>query len=973
MSPRAVAVAKALYKKKETCYTLLMADLFLNTEPNAKSDEHQQKEDDGTVYILDSYGLIFRAYFALVNHPLTNQKNENISAVVIFFRNLKSLLDHYKPPFLIAAFDSRTPTFRHKMYPAYKATREKAPEDLHAQVPVIEKILTAFGVPVLRQDGFEADDIIATLAARCKKEGRHCRILSGDKDLLQLVDEQCMEMQPDKTNGGWETLGTKDVIAKWGVEPKRILDYLSLTGDAADNVPGVKGVGDKTALKLLTQYGSLDEIYAHQDELKGATGEKIRREKEMAYFSKELITLKNDISLDFSFEDGCTQRLDFAAAAKELSECGALTVAKSFMIRAQNTSGAEEIKREATSAEKIKNAEPIKKNVGNYRPCTKRKDLSDFIGNVLSQTEKAVAFDTETDSLDTRSVHLVGFSLCCHSGEAIYVPVILPGGMFAPETIAPAECLEELSRIFENPDATLIMHNGKFDLEVLLSNGLTKLPVCHIVDTMIAAWLLSPDAVGKNPYSLEYLAETKLARAGIEFKDIVQKGQTFAEVPLEKAFPYGAEDADFTWQLWQLFKVQLQEENLEYLFYTMEMKVLPILCRMEYQGIHLNKKALSEYSVELSKEIAQKEHQIYAIAGHEFNIASTLQLQKVLFEEQGLVPGKKTKRGYSTDTAVLEELAERTEHPLPSAILDYRSATKLQSTYVETLPLLADESGRVHTSFIQTGTATGRLSSRDPNLQNIPIRDEAGRRIRSAFTAQNGTVLISADYAQIELVVLAHLSGDNNLCAAFSQGIDVHKATAALIYSIPPEAVTPEMRRAAKTVNFGVMYGMSAFRLAAQLGIGRTEAKNFIEQYFATYSGVKDFIAHTVDFARQNGFVQTIMGRKRTIRGINSSNKIEQQGAQRIAINTPIQGSAADIVKKAMIDVQAALDAHKELSQKVKMLLQVHDELIFECEDKASTIENAIALIKDNMENAVKLNVPLRVSIEHGASWGDFH
>ena len=565
--------------------------------------------------------------------------------------------------------------------------------------------------------------------------------------------------------------------------------------------------------------------------------------------------------------------------------------------------------------------------------------------------------------------------MCHKSGEAIYVPVILQGGMFAPPTIAKADCIKELERIFNDENALLIMHNGKFDLEVLCANGCNDLPKCKIADTMIASWLLDPDAVGKTPYSLEYLAETEIGLRGIEFKDIVEKGKTFADVPLEEAYPYGAEDADFTWQLWQIYSKRLKEQNLEDLFFNMEMKVLPILTKMEQRGIHLSKDALSSYSVELSEQIKQKENEIYNAAGHEFNIASTKQLQTVLFEEQALQPGKKTKNGgYSTNTDVLEELAERTTNPLPHLILDFRAASKLQSTYVESLPTLADSKSRVHTSFMQTGTATGRLSSRDPNLQNIPVREEAGRRIRAAFTAQEGTELISADYAQIELVVLAHLSGDKNLCNAFINGTDVHRSTAALIYGIPPEDVSADMRRFAKTVNFGVMYGMSAFRLASELGVSRTAAKEFIDQYFTTYADVKRFLDETIKEAEHNGYVKTIMGRKRVIRGINSINKMEQQAAHRIAINTPIQGSAADIVKQAMINVQNALNADSVLKDNVFMLLQVHDELIFECNTTSPSImDNAITLIKTQMENAVKLNIPLRVSIEHGKNWGLFH
>lgn len=927
---------------------------------------------DNTVYILDSYGLIYRAYFALINHPLTNTKGENISALVIFFRNLKALLTKYKPDYLAAAFDSRTPTFRHEMYKEYKATRQKTPEDLHAQVPWIENILDALGVPVLRVDGFEADDVIATVATACRKEGRGCRILSGDKDLLQLVTDTCKEMQPDKANGGWETDGIEEVQAKWGLPPEKIHDYLALLGDSADNIPGVKGVGEKTALKLLTQYGSLDGIYEHADEIKGAMGTKIRNGKESAYFSYELIALRDDVPVSIDFDSFRTDTLDYKKASDLMESFGAAAVAKAYRTLAPSTDDTKDDSIQLTKEtenEELTEPVPIRKNNGNYTPCTKKEQLSSIINSIL-QNEKTVAFDTETDSLNAHTAHLVGFSLCNKAGEAVYVPVILPGGMFAPETIQKEDCIAELSRLLDDKEVVLIMHNGKFDLEVLTANGYDREPKCRIFDTMVAAWLLNPDAMGKTPYSLEYLGETKLGLVGTEFKDLVGKGETFADVPLEKACPYGAEDADFTWQLYNLFKEQLKTEQLETLFYSMEMKVLPVLARMEERGIHLDKQALADYSKELAELITAKQQEIYDEVGHSFNIASTKQLQQVLFEERKLIPGKKTRTGYSTDTAVLEELSLRTTDPVPQAILDYRGYTKLQSTYVETLPLLADNNSRIHTSFLQTGTATGRLSSRDPNLQNIPVRDDSGRRIRSAFTAEQGTVLISADYAQIELVILAHLSGDKNLCQAFIDGVDVHKSTASLIYGVEPDAVTHDMRRFAKTVNFGIMYGMSAFRLSNELSISRTEAKQFIDKYFDTYADVKKFLNEAVQSARDKGYSTTLMGRKRVIHGINSRNKLEAQGAERVAVNTPIQGSAADIVKKAMIDVQEELD---EANSPARMLLQVHDELIFECPDDKTVLDENIRIIRTKMENAVSLKVPLRVSIESGKNWGTFH
>jgi DNA polymerase I - 3''-5'' exonuclease and polymerase domains len=518
------------------------------------------------------------------------------------------------------------------------------------------------------------------------------------------------------------------------------------------------------------------------------------------------------------------------------------------------------------------------------------------------------------------------------------------------------------------------MHNGKFDYEALRTAGICfaggayPAPDCRIADTMVAAWLLDPDRTGRTPYSLEYLSETKLSLAGTEYDDIVPKDGSFADVPLEKAAPYGAEDSDFTLQLWHLFKPELEKKKLMTLFVQTEMKLLPVLAEMELRGIHLDTKALDEYDVELTREIESAERDIYSLVGHPFNIASTKQLQEVLFTERKLTPGKKTKTGYSTDTSVLEELAAW--DPVPRKILSYRELTKLQSTYVEALPKLCDKNGRIHTSFVQTGTATGRLSSRDPNLQNIPVRSEDGRRIRAAFTTVPHTVLVSADYAQIELVVLAHLSGDPNMCRAFTDGVDVHRATASMIFGVPPEQITPEQRRTAKTINFGVIYGMSAFRLSNELGIPRQQAASFIESYFRTYAAIQEFIRTTVGAAEKKGYVETIFGRRRPVMNINSRNKVEKAGAERIAVNTPVQGSAADIVKKAMLDVDTALRAAQSGAP---LLLQVHDELILECPDDDQTVKDTVALVQDKMEHAVELRVPLRVSVETGKNWGEFH
>lgn len=948
--------------------------------------------DSNTVYILDSYGLIYRCYFAFIGHPLINSSGENVSALFGFFRNFHYILKHYNPAFIFAAMDSRTKTFRHEMYGEYKATRNKTPEDLHAQIPWIEEALSALGIPVLQCDGYEADDVIATVAKRCAESGRTCRILSGDKDLMQLVTDSTQILKPD--NGAtWKVTGIEGVEAEWGVRPEQLLDLLSLFGDASDNIPGVAGIGVKTAAKLLSQYKTLDGIYGHIDELKGAAKQKLLDGKEKAYFSQKLVRLCDDVpcpDIDDAMQSAPLV-LDFAAAAKVLQKYDIPLVAKQYAALAAANgqhvpsgdtdsaqgglsgadSGRKAVSVPGQNGPSDSEQTPLAENHGAYSGITKREQLSAFIDEVLSSAEKTVAFDCETDSLDTLSAHIVGFSLCRTAGSAVYIPLFTNSLFGSGELIARADAFAELSRLFDNPAVTVIFHNGKFDYKVLRANGMTFAGGrirCTVVDTMIAAWILNPDRIGKKPYSLELLAEKMLHLKGIEFSDIVPKEATFADVDMDKAVPYAAEDADFTFQLWNLLRESLEAEHLYGLFSQTEMRLLPVLAEMEIAGIHLDARTLHEYSAELTAGIEAAENEIYKAAGHPFNIASPFQLQTVLFEERNLPHGKKTKRGYSTDTSVLEELSHI--DPFPRMILEYREMTKLQSTYVETLPALCDANGRIHTDFVQTGTATGRLSCREPNLQNIPVRNDAGRRIRSAFTAPEGSVLISADYSQIELVILAHLSGDENMCRAFTSGADVHKSTAALIFGVPPENVTADMRRTAKVINFGVIYGMSAFRLAGDLGISRTQAAQFINDYFSMYGSIQSFITDTIQKAEETGYVETIFGRRRPIVGINSRNRKEKAAAERVAVNTPVQGSAADIVKKAMLDVSGALS---ETDSGAKLLLQVHDELILECPDDKAAIERTIALLKDKMENAVALRVPLRVSIEYGRNWGEFH
>ena len=898
------------------------------------------------LYLLDVYAIIYRSYFAFINRPLRNSSGENVSAVYGFFKFLFALFDQRKPEAFAAVFDSKGKTIRHHMYEAYKATRQKTPEDLTAQIPLVEDILQALGVPTLRKEGYEADDVIATLATRCRDEDRACFIISGDKDLLQLVGGSVKALRPAE-NFSFKLLGHDDVIGEWGVSPVQILDYLSLTGDASDNVPGVRGIGDKTAVKLITQFGSLDSIYAN---LESVTPESLKKKliegRDSAYLSRKLITLET--SLDLGLESLDTLHLGVLDRA-QASPLFLAQGMKSFADTPASLSFTQLAGSDAYSSKENELAGP-----GIYAAITDEAELSKLVDDCIRKG--CFAFDTETDSLDIMEAAPVGFSLCHEPKHSFYIPLTSPDSPVIPRESA----MYHLKRLFSSK-ATLVAHNAKFDLHAMRRFGIRiENP---IFDTMIAAWVLDAES---NSFSLGSLSERIVGTSGIQYEDVVLKGKTFSSVPIQEAVRYAAEDADFTLRLYQYLNGELKRSDLSKVFYDIEMPLIPILTDMEERGISVDAKSLRQFGSELEIELARIEQEVWRLVGHEFNLASTKQLQDVLFVERKLPVQKKTKTGYSTDTAVLEELAPL--DPVPRLILRNRMLSKLKSTYVDTLADLAEKRGKIHTSYIQTGAATGRLSSRDPNLQNIPIRDEEGRKIRTAFTANPGNLLISADYSQIELVVMAHLSGDNNLIQAFQDGVDIHRRTASFIFGIPEAEVTPEHRRVAKTINFGVIYGMSAFRLARDLGIPNARAQAFINSYFTTYSGVAAFIRDVITETEKTGYASTLFGRRRKIPAINSRNKTEQMAAQRVAVNTPIQGTAADIVKIAMIQVQQALDKHLPA---VQMLLQVHDELVFEC--PAGIVSDAKKLITNVMEHAVKLRVPLRVSVETAFSWGDMH
>ncbi len=927
------------------------------------------------LYLIDGYSLIYRSYFAHMRQPLLNSKGQNSSAVYGFFRSLFQLIDNRDPSFLAVVLDSRAPTFRHKRYPLYKANREKAPEDLHAQVPIIEEILEALGIEVLRRDGFEADDIIATLATRCKEEGYECAILTGDKDLLQLVGQGVYVLAGsgwsrvggrNREGGIFEELDRDKVYEARGFFPEQVVDYLSLAGDSADNVPGVAGVGDKTALKLLGLYPTLEQIYDHLDEIQPESlRKKLAAGRENAFLSQELVTLSLDVPLDADLES-LRFRLTPERAIPLLAAQGMRSLVEKL-----GGSMEEEVE--------LERCQP-----GMYEIVLNEEALQRWVKEIRASV--CFAFDTETTSLNELEAEPLGFSLATAEKKACYIPIRAGGSSVAGElpglahygsdpgvgaaSAGRTEVLAEdtvrhaLRGLLEDPDLLLIGQNIKYDYKVMRRWGINIRN--RLFDTMVAAWLLDSSLAS---YGMDALAEKFLSYRTIHYKEVVGKGQTLADIDLDQAADYAAEDADITYRLYQYFAPRLEKEDLESLFEELEMPVLRILAGMELTGIRLDPNQLVRYESELQIQLLDLEKQIYSECGHPFNIRSTKELQKVLFEERKLKPIKKIKTGYSTDSQVLEELAHVDGDKVSELVLKHRVLAKLRSTYVVALPRqINPQTGRLHTHYRQTGAATGRLASQDPNLQNIPVREESGRRIRRAFVPEPGFQFLSADYGQIELVILAHLSQDPVLIEAFNEQRDIHRQTAAILFGVEEKDVSADQRRIGKTVNFGVIYGMSAFRLARDLKIGRKEADSFIERYFERYAEVDRFKKETIRKAEAKGYVETLMGRKRQIPQINSRNRTEKMAAERVAVNSPIQGSAADIVKRAMIRISEALGKN---NLRTRLLLQVHDELIFEVPDEE--IEDSRELIRTTMENTIKLSAPLRVSIETGNSWGDIH
>jgi len=924
--------------------------------------------------LIDGYSVIYRGYFAFLNRPLMSPEGKNSSSVFVFFRTLIQIIRDLSPGLVVVALDSRVPTFRHKRYDQYKATRDKAPSDLHAQVPVIEEILAALGLPCFRADGFEADDVIATLAEACRKTGRPCWIFSGDKDILQLIGGNVRLLAQEKGSSDIVEYSREKVFEARGVYPEQIVDFLALTGDSSDNVPGVPGVGEKTALKLLAGNRSLDEIYRNLGEV---TPESVRKKleagKESAFLSRELVTLKRDVPGVPLLDVLPAVSLNVEAAAPLLERQGMKTIITDLRKLAggaasEKPSAPAEAPREGpaeaqTPAQAAPEVPPVTPSAalkstapGTYTTVTEISELLAWIGR--AKAAGVYAFDVETDGADEMQAALLGFSLSVEEGKACYVPIHARDASCIPEE----DARRAIAGLLEDASVRLVGQNAKYDYKVMRRWGVT--PANVFFDTMVAAWMLDSEQAS---FGLDRLAELRLGYRTVPYEALVGKGQTLEDVPMQQVTDYSGEDADLTLRLYKLLSPELEAAGLIPLFTRVEMPLLVVLAEMELTGIRVLPTELAGYSQEMEKELAALESEIYQLCGRKFNINSTRQLQEVLFTWRKLTPVKKTKTGFSTDEDVLEILAS--QDPVPEKILAHRKMTKLKSTYVDALPLQINPvTGRLHTHYSQTGAATGRLASKDPNLQNIPIREEEGRRIRAAFVPAPGMKFISADYSQIELAILAFLSQDPVLLQAFRDGRDIHRQTASLIFSVAEGSVSAEQRAVGKTINFGVVYGMSAYGLSQRLKIPKADADRFIKTYFQRYEGVDRYLKETIRGAEKNGFVTTLMGRRRRIIAIRSPNRTEKAGAERVAVNSPIQGTAADIVKLAMVKLSARL---REDRLAARILLQVHDEIILE--SPAEECQKALGVVEEVMEHVVEEDIPLKVHCEIGDSWGAFH
>jgi DNA polymerase-1 len=898
------------------------------------------------LFIVDVMPLLYRGHFVFLKNPRLTTTGINTSALYGFASTLLQIIDEQKPTHLVLVFDSKTPTFRHEEFPAYKAQRQKAPEDLVAAIPMVSELADALKIPALRVDGFEADDLMGTLARRAEKAGFVTFLATPDKDVAQLVDAHTFLFRPGKANAPAEVLGVAEVCTHWGLKsPNQMVDFLGMAGDSSDNIPGILGVGEKTALSLLEQFGSLDGVYEHVAEIKGKQGEKVAAGKDMAYVSRRLATIRDDVPLSISFDALKRQEPDREALKAVLTKYELLQVGRRLLGSDFKVESAESLRTLADVPHDYKLAEG--------------EELDRLLAALHEASEWA--FDTETTGLDARYERLVGMSFCVEPGLAWYVPV-------PPEREASQALLAKFRPLFEDAAKTKIGHNLKFDMTVLCAQGIRVAGPLH--DSMLAHAVLD----ASDRHGMDHLARQLLNYEPIPITKLIgEKGANqgnMGQLEPEAIKDYAAEDADVTLQLYRLLYPKVLAEGAIRALEECEEPLVEVLIDMEGEGVRIEPEVLRDYGRELGRELLDLEIRIVEAAGGGFNISSPKQLGDVLFDRLKLDPNatRTTNGQYATSEDILQKLVGR--HPVIEMILEHRTCSKLKSTYVDKLPDCIDpKTGRIHTNFSQVLTETGRLSSSDPNLQNIPIRTERGRRIRAAFVPRDADhILMSADYSQIELRVVAALSGDKGLREAFVRGVDIHTETASRVFGVMPGLVTPEMRSRCKMVNFGIIYGISPFGLAQRLGISRKAASDLIETYFAQYPGVKAYMDRTIVEARTRGFVQTALGRRRFLRDIASRNATSRQAAERNAINTPVQGTAADLIKLAMIRVNRELKEHK---LGARMVLQVHDELLLDVPrgEEAKVRE----LVRDAMVHALDLGVPLGVEIGSGENWLDAH
>ena len=943
------------------------------------------------LFLLDAYALIYRAYYALIKNPRINSKGFNTSAVLGFVNTLEDVLKKENPTHIGVAFDPSGPTFRHEAFEQYKAQREETPEAIRLSVPIIKDIIRAYRIPILEVQGFEADDVIGTLATKAGEQGIKTYMMTPDKDYGQLVSKNVFMYRPKYGDKEFDVMGIEEVKAKFNIEsPLQVIDMLGLMGDSSDNIPGCPGVGEKTAQKLIAQFGSIENLLSHSNELKGALKTKVETNKEMIVFSKFLATIKTDVPIELNMEDLKRETPDEEALRKIFEELEFRTLIERILGKDKKTALAETLSTHKGDGQLSLFGEPTsttsksvsqgnlfaeftdkEANESNFSNLTSLKDLSydyqlidtedkrkDFIQ--IIKTKDFFSLDTETTDIDPINAQLVGMSFSYAENQAFYVPVP------ANQTEA-SKIVNEFKEVFENEQTLKIGQNIKYDILALSNYGIkVKGPM---FDTMIAHYVMQPEL----RHNMDYLAEIYLHYRTISIEELIGpkgKGQkNMRDLSHEEVYLYACEDADVTLKLKNVLEKELETSGASKLFYEIEMPLVPVLAYMEKNGVRIDTNALKETSQHFTQRMNQIEQDIYLLAGTEFNVSSPKQVGEILFDRLKIIEkAKKTKTGqYVTSEDTLEGL--RHKHDIVGKILDYRGLKKLLSTYIDTLPLLINpKTGRIHTSFNQTVTATGRLSSSNPNLQNIPIRNEDGKEIRKAFIPEEGCKFFSADYSQIELRIMAHLSGDHNMIEAFREGNDIHAATASKIFKIGIDDVTREQRSKAKTANFGIIYGISVFGLAERMNVPRSEAKELIDGYFQTYPQIKEYMDKSIERARQNGYIETIFGRKRYLPDINSHNAFVRGYEERNAINAPIQGSAADIIKVAMIRIYERFQAENIQS---KMILQVHDELNFSVlKEEEEKVQN---IVIEEMEKAYSMQVPLSADCGWGNNWLEAH